>query len=385
MSLQPLRVLHVLGELKPSGAETMLVAAAPLFHAHGVEAEVLSTGASEGPFAERFRAAGYTVRHLPFGRSPAFFLRERQLMAAGKYDVIHLHGEKANFWHGLVAWSVRPAVLLRTVHNVFPFTGNLQWRRGWQRRTLHRLGVQHVAISDSVQRTEARHYRLPTTLIWNWYDSARFTATSEAERTAARQALDIAPDDFVIASIGNCSRVKNHTALIQALARIPAAKRPLYLHAGLEEEHQPERDLARSLGLETRIRFIGGASDVLTLLRAADAYVMPSLYEGFGISAIEALATGLPAVFTDVPGLRDFKSDFPGLIYTGTSSEALAHGIEALMQIEPSERAQMARLYPQMTRRRFGMERGVEEYLAIYRRAAGSTRNDYPLLEVDEA
>jgi len=367
MSGKPLRVLHVLSELKPSGAETMLVAAAPLFRAEGIMLDVLSTGATTGPYAKRFEAAGYRLHHIPFSRSPGFFLKVRRLMQAGRYDVIHLHVEAANFWYGLVARSVRPPVVLRTVHNAFAFSGNLQWRRGMQRRLLHRLGVRHVSISASVRDTELCHYRLPTTLVWNWYDSMRFTATSPEARQAARAGFELGEQDFVIASIGNCSQVKNHTAIIQAMALLPAEQRPVYLHAGIEEPGEPERELARQLGIADRVRFVGGVGDVLPLLQAADAYVMPSLFEGFGIAAIEALATGLPALFSDVAGLRDFRDVFPHLVYTGTSAEDVAAGLQALMHLPAAHKREIQQRYPAMARQRFGMERGAQEYLALYR------------------
>ena len=367
MNPKPLRVLHVLGELKPSGAETMLVAAAPLFREHGVAAEVLSIGKSTGPYAERFEAAGYRIHHIPFSRSPGFFLKERALMKAGNYDVIHLHCEGANFWHGLTAWSVRPPVVVRTIHNAFSFAGNLQWRRGWQRRLLHLLGIRHVAISASVRETEQKHYRLPTHLVWNWYDSERFTATTPEARAAARSELAISDDAFVIASIGNCSPVKNHDAVLHAMAEISPEDRPIYLHAGLEQEGEPERELARQLGIADKVRFLGALRDVLPMLRAADAFVMPSLYEGFGIAAIEALATGLPALFADVAGLKDFRGDFPGLIYTGTKSGEVREGLMALMTMPVDARRDILGRYPEIARRRFGMQRGVAEYLALYR------------------
>lgn len=365
---KPLRVLHVLGELKPSGAETMLVAAAPLFQAEGVMLDVLSTGATTGPFARRFEDAGYRLHHIPFSRSPGFFIKVRRLMQAGQYDVIHLHVEAANFWFGLVARSVRHPVVLRTVHNAFAFSGNLQWRRGIQRHLLNRMGVRHVAISASVRDTEQRHYRLPTTLIWNWYDSLRFAETQAEARVAARAQFGLADADFVIASIGNCSPIKNHTAVIEAMAMLPADTRPVYLHAGIEEHGQPERALAQRLGVADRIHFLGGMGDVLPLLQAADAYVMPSIYEGFGIAAIEAVGTGLPALFSDVAGLRDFREDFPHLVYSGTTAEDVAAGIKALMQMPVDQRTSIRAQYPAIAQRRFGMERGVREYLALYRR-----------------
>jgi glycosyltransferase involved in cell wall biosynthesis len=364
---QRLRILHVLGELKPSGAETMLVAAAPLFQKAGLELEVLSTGVIPGPFAARFEATGYRLHHIPFSRSPGFFLKVRQLMQTGDYDVIHLHVEAANFWYGLIARSVDGAVVVRTVHNAFAFTGNLQWRRGLQRRLLNRFGVRHVAISASVRDTEQRHYQLPTTLVWNWYDSLRFVETTSKAKSAARAHFGIGEKDFVIASIGNCSPIKNHTAVIEALAMLPAEARPLYLHAGIEQHDAPERALAERLGVSDRIRFLGGTSDVLAVLEASDAYVMPSLFEGFGIAAIEALGTGLPALFSDVAGLRDFRGDFPNLVYCGVEARDVAMGIQALMQMPNEMRSSIRSTYPDIAKRRFGMERGVNEYLALYR------------------
>lgn len=364
---KPLRVLHVLGELKPSGAETMLVAAAPLFQAEGVVLDVLSTGATTGPFARRFEDAGYRLHHIPFSRSPGFFIKVRRLMQAGQYDVIHLHVEAANFWFGLAARSVRPPVVLRTVHNAFSFKGNLQWRRGIQRRLLNRLGVRHVSIGPSVRDTEQRCYNLPTMLIGNWYNSLRFTQTTDEERTAAREAFGIADSNFVVASVGNCSPVKNHTAVIEALAMLPATERPIYLHAGIEQPGEPERELARRLQVEDWIHFLGGMPDVLPMLQAADAYVMPSIQEGFSIAALEALGTGLPALFSDVAGLRDLRDDFPHLVYTGTTAESVATGLKAIMCITPAQRAAIRSSYPAIAQRRFGVARGVQEYLTLYR------------------
>lgn len=367
MNNKPLRVLHVLAELKPSGAEAMLVTAAPYFQAEGVTLEVLSTGNSVGPYANRFQDAGYRVHHIPFSRTPRFFLKVRYLMKTGQYDIIHLHVEAANFWYGLTARSVNPQLVLRTVHNVFLVKGNLRWRRGIQRRLLHWLGLRHVSIGTSVRDTEFDCYRLPTTLIWNWYNSTRFVATSLEERAAARGGFGLADTDFVIASVGNCSQVKNHTAIIEAMAMLPAGQRPVYLHAGIEQANEPERALARKLGVAEHIRFLGAVGDVLPLLRASDAYVMPSMVEGFSIAALEALATGLPALFSDVPGLRDLRSNLPHLIYTGTSAEQVAGGLQKLIVMPETQKAFIRSHYPAITQRLFGLERGVQEYLTLYR------------------
>mgnify|MGYP000900330257 FL=1 len=68
-----MRVLHIMNELAPSGAETMLCIGAKVFQSAGVDATVLSTGSSIGSFSKEFKEAGYKVEHVVFGKSLAFF------------------------------------------------------------------------------------------------------------------------------------------------------------------------------------------------------------------------------------------------------------------------------------------------------------------------
>lgn len=360
-----LRVLHVLGELRPSGAEAMLLAAAPVFAEHGVRGEILSTGAAPGPFAPLLAQAGYRIRHIPFAKSPGFFVAVRRLMRED-WDVVHLHTERANFWLGLTARLGLRHRVLRTIHNGFAFAGGLRLRRGLQRRLLQRMAVCHVAISESVRDIERRHFGLSTEVVPNWYDSRRFRQVAPAQRERARAALAL-EEDMVLVAIGNCSPVKNHTALIEAIALLPASARPVLLHVGTEEHDHPERALARRLGLAERVRFLGPLPDVGAALHAADLFVMPSLYEGFGVAAVEALATGLPAILADCPGLRDFRERFPGLQYCAPDAASLHAALRRMLDLDPAQRAGLAEDYPEIAEREYGLERGVLRYIRMYR------------------
>lgn len=364
MKNNPLRVLHVLAELKPSGAEMMLFTATSEFTNHGVKGEILSTGKEVGLFALRLQESGYIIHHIPFAKSPAFFLSVFRLMRSG-YDVIHLHTERANFWFGLVALFTRVRVI-RTVHNSFTFSGFLRWRRMVQRRILQWLGVCHVTIGESVRQVESEYFGIKSVVVSNWYNNSYFIPPSIEARESARRAMGIAKDMPVIISVGNCSQVKNHTSLIEGMALLPQEKRPLYLHVGLEEVGEPERCLARHLGIADNVRFIGALMDVRPALYAADAFVIPSLYEGFGIAAVEALACGLPAIFTDVYGLKDFRQIYPGLIYCDTTAEQIAHCILGLFEMSKSSRNKLSEKYAELSNMHFGMKRGVVGYLRLY-------------------
>ncbi len=361
-----MRVLHVLGELRHSGAEMMLEAAGPLFADRGVEAELVSTGTDVGGLAPRLASAGYRVHHVPFAKTPGYFLRVSRLMRRGRYDVIHLHTERANFWFGLVALAARPTRVVRTIHNVFSFDGGLRRRRGAQRRILHRCGVTHVACSPSIERNERARFGLATSLVPNWYDSRHFRASSDDERSDARRKLGLSQTDTVLVTVGNCSRVKNHTTLLEAMSRLPQIDRLVYLHAGEEEPDHPERVLSRTLGLEDRVRFLGSVDDMPSIFAASDVFVMPSLYEGFPIAALEALACGLPVLLADVPGLSDFGALYPGLELAEPTVDSLAPRLEQLVDRPRAELRSETADYAAITVEQFGLEAGVERYLRLY-------------------
>ena len=93
-------------------------------------------------------------------------------------------------------------------------------------------------------------------------------------------------------------------------------------------------ELAQQVGVSDRIQFLG-QRDPLPSLHAADAFVMNSLYEGQGISAIEALAAGLPAVLSDVDGLRNLKGMDVPAVWCGTDVDTLVDAIEEIRTRPP--------------------------------------------------
>lgn len=360
-SRRAVRVLHVLNELRASGAEIMLRSAAPQWAGHGVECHVLAVAPSAGPLAQDLSVAGYPVMHepdVPLRRVPA---RLRMLVSAGRYDVVHLHAERGNFWFGLAALSARAAAV-RTVHSIFPFRGALRAERAVQRRTLSALSVVHVAVSAAVAGNEHRRFHNRAQVVPNWYDSS-FAPPTAQERARARAELRLSERAFVAVSVGNCAGLKRHNLVLEAMAHPRSPRGLVYLHVGQEDEEHSERHLAEVLEVGDRTRFLG-LRHPLQALHAADVFVMPSVREGVGIAAIEALATGLPAVLADSPGLRDLAGNGPAVRLTDDTPEAIACTLAAVMH--DAERGECIRRPPDAVCERFSMERGVAAYAGIY-------------------
>jgi glycosyltransferase involved in cell wall biosynthesis len=190
-----MKILHILNELRFSGAEVMLTSAAELFFADGDSHTVLSMGATLGEYAPAMASAGYQLAHIPFAKTPTFFVRLFRFMRDGRYDVVHIHAERASFYTGLIALTSAPRVV-RTVHSTFGFEGFLKLLRRWQRVILERLGVIFIACSPLVARNENARFKINPVVVNNWFDPRRTCFATEKRRSEARRSLGLLANGF---------------------------------------------------------------------------------------------------------------------------------------------------------------------------------------------
>jgi glycosyltransferase involved in cell wall biosynthesis len=362
-----MRVLHILNELKPSGAEMMYLAAAGLWQAKGMQCDILTTGQSTGVLAPKLAAAGYRIFHLPFKRSMVHVVAVYWFLRKGGYDVVHVNPEQSAFWYALAAYAAGSRRIFRTVHNVFPFEGWLKVRRKVQRRLTRALGVRTISISPSVEKAERKHFGNPTELIPNWYDDREYRPATPSQRETARAGFSIAPNTLVLSSIAGCWSYKNHPAILKALTMLPSELNIVYLHAGMEDADCSERKLASQLGLGSRARFLGIVPETLPVLHASDIYLMPSLYEGFGCAAIEAMGAGIPAILASVPGLQDFAGVCPDIRWVQPTPESLAAAILDLARMPSEERISLGCRLSATVSAEFGLANGAAAYERLYR------------------
>jgi len=205
-----MRLLHILNAIEFSGAETMIAGSAADFAAHGVEVHCLSTGRVEGSYADTVREAGVFVHHVPDKPLAFFWLRLLAILLSERFDVVNVHRERRSFWFLLCARAARVPTVVRTVHNVFPYTGFRRLVRGVQRRSADGiLRVRFIFVGPTVTRNEQERFGTVGRQITNFVDERRFfPARTAEERLSARSLLGIAKDAFVLVSIGACTDVK---------------------------------------------------------------------------------------------------------------------------------------------------------------------------------
>lgn len=322
------KVLHIMKSLLPSGAEIMLHSSAKYWDSD-LEKHILATERDLGSFAKELEQAGYHI-HQIYNKN--YFIRHyrvRKFLKKEKFDIIHIHRQGEACSYALDARSAGIRKIIRTVHNVFVFHGLVQIREFITRHIACMLGVTHVSISPSVSENERKRFAVKTVEIRNWYDDERFSYISEEKKIQTRKELGIGSEKYCIVSVGNCTPVKNHMSILKTLADYkndPVFKNVLYLHIGKGKQEEEEKDFVKEHKIQHMVRFFGFDAPE-KYLEAADLFVMPSVYEGFGISGIEGAATGIKTLFTIVPGLKDFQEKFPMIQYCGLDDTEIKNAI----------------------------------------------------------
>jgi glycosyltransferase involved in cell wall biosynthesis len=162
---------------------------------------------------------------------------------------------------------------------------------------------------------------------------------------------------------------KNLMRLLGALARLPVERRPLLVMPGYPTPHEAElRSRASELGLEDGVCFLGWLSEteLEDLYRAADAFVFPSLLEGFGLPVLEAMARGLPVITSDRASLAEVAGD-AALLFDPEDEGSIAAAIDRLLgDAELAKRLGAAGVAQAA---RFTWEAAAAGTVASYRRA----------------
>ena len=150
-------------------------------------------------------------------------------------------------------------------------------------------------------------------------------------REEMRAELGIGPDEIMILSVGELQARKNHEAIIRAVAKLSNPKvRYVICGRGILLEHL--QALAKELGIQDQVSFLGYRKDVPKIMQAADIYAHPSMREGLGLASLEAMACGLPLVTSNIQGIPDYvENGVTGFMCAPTDVDQFAQYLSTLI------------------------------------------------------
>ena len=306
-----------------------------------------------------------------FGRRAVKYLRKH----GHQYDLIH---DNQSLSYGMLQLQEMGLPLVTTVHH--PVTSDLRIAlaaaRRWHERLLIKrwhafLGMQKkvvkqlrnvVTVSDCSRQDIARDFGLQPagiSLVYNGIDTTEFRPMPEFMRRPKR----------LMATASADAPLKGLRYLLRAYAQLLSRHPDLELL--LVSKPQPggkTEQLVASLGIGDKVQFVNGISteDMVRYYAEATIAVVPSVYEGFGLPAGEAMACGVPVVSTDGGALPEVVGE-AGVIVPAKSAEALATAIDSLLA-DSEQRRLMSEAGRRRIEEKFSWEVCAREMTAYYHR-----------------
>jgi glycosyltransferase involved in cell wall biosynthesis len=245
-----------------------------------------------------------------------------------------------------------------------------QARPFYHRRIAMLRAVDRFVVLNPESATELEEVGLgavPARLVPNGVDARRFAPAGPGQRLALRERLGLSASEPVALFVGRLERRKGLDLLPAAWADLECrGAAPRLLIAGPGDPDVWIRE-ARALGVESRVTFLGARTDVADLYRAADLFVFPSRSEGCPNAVLEAMASALPVVATDVAGNREVMGEDgkAGWLVPAETPSALAEAIATLVAA-PALRRDIGAAARAAVLDRFDIQRVGAQYLSLY-------------------
>lgn len=280
-------------------------------------------------------------------------------------DIVHAHVGRDYLVAALASKQAPGAMLVLTRHHYLPLKRNAVYR--WMLANVAAV----IAVSSGVRDSVIERLGLPPErvhVIPNWLDPSRF---QPIDRAAARAMFRLKAG-LVVACIGQITPAKGQEEFIRAASRVLQTRSDVeFLIVGEEaDERQPFteqlRELAASLNLGDKVRFMGYVRHIADLIAAVDIVVVPSWDEGFSLVAIEALAARRPVIASKVGGLMEIiKDNSTGVLVPPRDPHSLAHRMMWLLADAPL-RDRLALQGQRDVYARFSREHIIDQIESLY-------------------
>ncbi len=237
------------------------------------------------------------------------------------------------------------------------------------RRIFPCWGDKVIAISEPVKEHLIRDFKVKEAdirVVHSGIDINKFTVQSPESRVASKKKLGL-KDAPVVGIVARLSEEKGHTGLIRAMpeviANIPGAQ---LLIIGEGRTKQELIKLAKALDLDNNVFILPPVGDTREVLSSMDLFVLPSLKEGLGLALMEAMASGIAVIGTDVGGIKSLIRDGDnGLLVRPADSKGLSRAIVELLQ-NPAKAKSLGANARIFIKQNFSQERMVSQTEGVY-------------------
>ena len=319
------------------------------------------------------------IRHqIDFVRSPYKLLDNwkaycqlKDVMKQDKYDLVHCHTPMGGVLARLAAHKTHTAPVIYTAHGFYFYKGAP--KKNWLfyypvEKFLSRYTYQQICLNKEDFEIARKKFKaeyvdyIPGVGI----DLEKFQNLA-VDRESKIKELGLPKNKKILLSVGELIKRKNHETIIRAIAELQDPSL-IYVICGHGELEEYLKELCKRLKVDDQIYFLGYRTDILEIYPIADLFIFPSWQEGLPVALLEAMASGLPAICSDIRGNRDLIQESSCLMKENTPEE-YQYAIKKLLKSE--ETMKKLGKINKAAANDFSQDKVKKIMLNIYKRADG--------------
>lgn len=292
-----------------------------------------------------------------------------KLMKNVKPDIVHTRN-----WgtvDGIVAAKL--AGVRTVIHGEHGWNMDDPMGQNIRRRIARKLlssGVNHfIAVSGDIKKWMVNSIGIKNTKVSKILNGVNTDKFCQRNNIGIRNSLGFSSEDIVIGTVGRLDPIKDQRLLLQAFSSLKHEKKNLRLVlVGDGPEKRNLESVRKRLPCGDRVVFLGEREDVNKILSAFDLFVLPSRNEGISNTILEAMATGLPVIATNIGGNPELvKNGHSGFLFPLGDCHALVDALNFYTEQNP----QMIEIHGRNARERavmeFSLKRMINEYETLYK------------------
>ncbi|MFW5795078.1 MAG: glycosyltransferase [Bacillota bacterium] len=350
-----MKILNVINSFNYGGAENLLLNSLSFFKEYNHEIKVLSlSNKLKLNVREHENIIDYVDSKSP--KSLISFFALFNHLKENKYDIIHAHLFPTIYYCSIIKkLGIYNAPLVITEHSTHNKRRDINLLKPIE-KFVYKSFDDVICISkgtkDNLNDWIVRDKSMKT--VYNGIDLKKFSYDRPKYNYEDKSEIKL----IMVASF---SKQKDQLTVIKSLQKLPKEFK-LYF-AGEGPKLGQAKKLVDNLGLSDRVIFLGNRNDIPDLLKTMDIFILSSNWEGFGLVVVEAMASGLPVIVSNIPGLSEVVNGYGKVFEQGNKKELS----EIILEISTNNELYKKLAEKSVERAQdFSMRKMVEEYINIY-------------------
>lgn len=298
---EPIRIAQIIGKWVGGGVESVVMNYYRHIDKGKIQFDFICDSDSTNiPYEEIKELGGKVILIPPYQKVFAYHKELKKVLKEGKYQIVHSHINTLSVFPLFAAFCSKVPVRIAHSHST---TNKKEWKRNVLKQTLKHFSkvfaTHYFSCSELAGRYQfgSKTYDKGQVYLLNNAINIEQFRYKQSIRDQVRKELNIEQNTFIIGHAGRFVQTKNHLFLLEIyneISKINQNTKLMLIGQGPLEVQIKAK--AKQLNLEDKIIFLGQRTDINKLYQAMDIFILPSLYEGLGMTLIEAQVSGLKCI-----------------------------------------------------------------------------------------